>query len=111
MCPGIPSCATGIGPSNRNRPDLSVSTAPLPAAESTPFAFDCQNDTLAPAIGLHVGDRTIPVGTWPVPILARSGIGPRSGPNSSLGVGAHWARGRAVALTVESDATIAPTTR
>src|SRR5262245_18324778 len=50
-------------------------------------------------MGVHVGERTTPVKTCPVPILARRAIGPRSGPPPKFGVGAHRAIGAAAALT------------
>jgi hypothetical protein len=86
-----------------------VRTAPLPAAVYTPLAFDCQNDTRAPTIGKHDGDSTTPVSTCPVPIFARNGAVPRSGPPLSFGVSAHRAAGAAPTLAAEQAAMIQTT--
>jgi len=61
-----------------------------------PFAFDCQNETRARAMGAHVGVSTTPVSTCPVPIFARNG-GDRSGPPPKFDVGVHRAAGPAAA--------------
>src|SRR3954470_6105498 len=91
VCAGGPSWPGGGGPSRRNLPARPVVTPPLVARVYTPFAFDCQNETRAPATGVHAGDSTMPVRTWPVPIFARSGGVPRFGPYGSFAVGLHAA--------------------
>src|SRR5262245_2735975 len=109
ICAGRPPYGVGRGPSNRNRPAALVLTEPRPAGVYTPLVFDCQNDTIAPRTGLHVGARTMPVNTWPVPILSRNGAVPRSGPPPSFSVGVHGAWG-AAPTDAAARAAITPTT-